>query len=283
MVFVSTGGMSCESVLEAVETLIGHGIGRIELSGGRHSENLLADLQRLRDAAVFQVHNYFPPPPAPLVLNLGSLDAAVAEATLEHMGEAMRWAVALGRPVYSFHAGFLLDPAVSELGRRIAARPLYDRAESMARFIERVGLLAREAAQLGVTLLIENNVVSAANFAEFGCDPLLMTGPDEAVHVMRNTPEEVGLLVDVAHLKVSARTLGYDPVVMLDRCENWIRAYHLSDNDGTQDSNDPVSADCWFWRHLKRNLDYYSIEVYRRSAEALADQLRLVESMLAAA
>ncbi|NJD05351.1 MAG: TIM barrel protein [Methylococcaceae bacterium] len=282
MVFVSTGGMCGNTVLEAVETLLAHGLNRIELSGGRYSETLQADLLRLKDVAVFQVHNYFPPPPAPMVLNLGSLDDEVARATLDHMREAIRWAAAFGRPSYSFHAGFLLDPAVTELGRRIAARPLFDRAESLARFSERVGLLAREAVPLGVSLLIENNVVSPANFAEFGCDPLLMTGPDEAIQVMENTPDEVGLLVDVAHLKVSARTLGFDPAVMLGRCENWIRAYHLSDNDGTCDSNDPISAESWFWRHLKRNLDYYSIEVYRRSAEELADQVRLAESILAA-
>jgi len=269
------------SVAADVAALLGQGIRHVELSGGRYTPTLREELGQVGAGAVFQIHNYFPPPREPLVLNLGSLDQAVAGASLEHMREAIRWAVALGRPVYSFHAGFLVDPKLAELGRKIAARPLFDRGESLRRFVDRVGTLALEAEREGVSLLVENNVVAPANFAEFGRDPLLLTGPDEAAYIMENTPDNVGLLVDVAHLKVSAQTLDFDPLNFLERCDRWIRGYHLSDNDGSCDSNDPVAADSWFWPHLKRDLESYTLEVYRRSPAELAAQQRLVQGMLA--
>ena len=280
MVFISTGGFKMDSVVTVVERLLQHGITNIELSGGLPSNDLLKNLKAIKNYCVFRVHNYFPPPNIPFVFNLGSLDDTVAELSIEHVRTAMRWSIELGQAVYSFHAGFLMDPRVDELGQRIKARSLYAREECLGRFVYRTCMLAKEAAGFGVSLLIENNVLSLGNFAEFGSDPLLMTGPEEAVYVMRNTPDNVGMLVDVAHLKVSAQTLGYDAVTMFGDCREWIRAYHLSDNDGTRDSNHAVTADSWFWPYLLRGLDYYSLEVYDVAHETLVAQRNLVERIL---
>jgi sugar phosphate isomerase/epimerase len=128
--------------------------------------------------------------------------------------------------------------------------------------------------------LIENNVITQANFSSFGEDPLLMTDPEAIISVMKEMPKNVGLLVDVAHLKVSAQTLKFDLIDGHEKLKPWIHGYHLSDNDGSVDSNEPVLADSWFWKHLLRGLDYYTLEVYGSSPQDLYYQQCLFREML---
>lgn len=283
MIFVSTGGLPTQSAADSAAEFVRHGIHAVELSGGAAAPGMEARLRSMRGDVTFQVHNYFPPPAEPFVFNLCSPDAAACARSMAHVRTAMQWALALGRPVYSFHAGFRINPSVAELGRPIARQAIRDRATALAQFGENVLRLADEARREGVTLLVENNVVSQANFDTFGEDPLLLAHPDEMAAFMREMPSGVGLLLDVAHLRVSARTLGFDPVAAHAQVRPWIRGYHLSDNDGVTDSNEPVTDDSWFWDVIIPGLDYYGLEVYRVAAAELARQQALAAARLSAA
>ena len=97
---------------------------------------------------------------------------------------------------------------------------------------------------------------------------------------MEKTADNVNLLVDVAHLKVSAQTLGFDPREMFKLCEPWIQAYHLSDNDGTRDSNESIQENSWFWPYLKKNLDYYSLEIYDVRPDQFNEQIQMTKQFL---
>jgi sugar phosphate isomerase/epimerase len=188
----------------------------------------------------------------------------------------------MGCECYSFHAGFLLDPGVVELGERITRRSLYDREACIESFVERVHEIAGIAREAGITLMIENNVLSAKNKTEFGANPLLMCAPDECAQIMARMPRNVGMLLDVAHLKVSANSLGFDPAEMFERCRDWIAGYHLSDNDGLEDSNRLFDEDAWFWPYLDPDAGYFTIEVYGCSAGQLRKQAELVRKKLSA-
>ncbi len=278
MTYVSTGGFH-DRAGDAVSTeLLSAGMPFIELSGGAYSETLLRDLQALTPAAHFQIHNYFPPPPDPFVFNLASLDTVIGERSISHVEQALRWCVALGADRYSFHAGFLLDPKLAELGNRIPNRSLFDRDRCIEVFVSRVCRLNETAESLGITLMIENNVLSARNALEFPDNPLLMCDPLECQQILGLLPQRVGQLIDVAHLKVSANSLHFDPVGMFDECHERITGYHLSDNDGREDSNQPFDEDAWFWPHLKSDVDYVSIEVYGCGMHQLKQQQELSES-----
>lgn len=280
MIFVSTGGIRAKSAVETALDFFKHGIPAIELSGGAYSANYETELIALSKKLKFQVHNYYPPPLQPFVFNLASSDEILAERSIEHVRKAIRLAVSLGRPIYSFHAGFRINPRVSELGQPLGQHVLRDRTSALKQFGENVLLLAEDARREGVTLLIENNVLNTVNLAKFGEDPLLLTNPDEIVAFMRNMPSNVRLLLDVAHLKVSARSIGFDPVAAHDQIKPWIQGYHLSDNDGTEDSNNDVSIDSWFWKIINPHLDNYTLEVYNVPTTKLFSQYRLVESKL---
>ncbi len=280
MIFISTGGYKSRSALETAILYTNAGLTNVELSGGLPCDYQLYGLKRLKNSTNFQVHNYFPPPKYPFVFNLASLNPLIYEKSLKHAENAMQWSVELGRPIYSFHAGYLLDPDHKRLGKRLKQQSLRDRSEALTKFIEALQILSDIAYNLGVTLLVENNPLSSSNLLEFGVDPFLMTTHQECIEVMNKTPDNIKLLVDVAHLKVSAKSLDFNPVQFLILCNEWISAYHLSDNDGTRDSNEPCQPESWFWPYIRKDLNYYSLEVYNCDLDLLVSQRDMVASIL---
>lgn len=280
MIYVSTGGVRDQVAAKTALDFYNHGILNVELSGGAYSENYQADLSNLPDEITLQVHNYFPPAKKPFVFNLASVDPETAELSINHVRKAMDLSLAVGNSTYAFHAGFRIDPKVRDLGQKLSKRTILDRNIALEIFAERVALLADEAKDLGVTLLIENNVLSAANLSVYGEDPLLFTHPDEIADFMSQAPSNVGLLLDVAHLKVSSNSLEFNLIDAHEKLAPWIKAYHLSDNDGTQDSNHPVHEASWFWPYLRKEKLFYTLEIYNTSSADLLLQHNLVNKKL---
>ena len=283
MIYISTGGFKSNTCAQSINSLIANGIFSIELSGGQfeiNQKNYLYSIKKDKKL-ILQVHNYFPPPKDPFVLNLGSLDETIATKSIKHALNSINLAALLGGKYYSFHAGFLLDPKLNELGGQIRKKSIYNRKRSIDLFVKRVKKLALYASKKNITLLIENNVLSLKNFNEFGQNILLMVDHKESAEIMKKINlENVKMLIDVAHLKVSSNSLNFNPKVFLDHLDEWIAAYHLSENDGTSDDNEKFREDSWFWPFLKKDLDYYSIEVYNTTINELKDQKKLAEKII---
>ncbi|MFT5452223.1 MAG: sugar phosphate isomerase/epimerase, partial [Enterobacterales bacterium] len=165
-------------------------------------------------------------------------------------------------------------------GKRITKQKLNERTDGLNQFIKHVNDLADFAKQYNVKLLIENNVVAAKNFESFGCNPLLMTEAEETKIIFSQVPENVKLLIDVAHLKVSANTLNFNPVTYLSDFGDITAAYHISDNNGLEDSNEPFTLDSWFVKHIRKDLKYYSLEIYIPDVEVLEEQYKLLSDIL---
>jgi sugar phosphate isomerase/epimerase len=240
----------------------------------------LKELKSLSPSVSLRVHNYFPPPHEAFALNLASENNEVVLKSLRLYKTAIQLAHDLGDSIYALHAGFLMDPRVSELGRKIEKRTLANRGQALNLFSARLIELVKFAKPLGVRLLVENNVLSQANFNEFNQNPLLLVDPVETRDFLESMGDQIGLLVDVAHLKVSAKTLKFDPSQMFKLCDPWIEGYHLSDNNGSADSNDSIGQDAWFWPFLKTNVGYYTIEVYGKDGGELYRQWKLVNECL---
>ena len=152
------------------------------------------------------------------------------------------------------------------------------KVKSIALFtlLKRVKKLSILAKKNRIMLLVENNVLSNNNLKEFKSNPLLMCDPKETLKIAKQFPLNVKLLIDVAHLKVSAKTLNFDPKDMFNKCEKYIGGYHLSDNDGKSDSNMPFSNNAWFWKHLNKKINYLSVEVYNLNKKKLLNLKKIV-------
>ena len=279
-IYISTGGYKDLTAEKICEDFLKEGINSIELSGTKYVEGTIEKLSSLKKKINFQIHNYFPPPKTPFVLNLASEDEKISELTLNHIFYALECCNKLNAKFYSFHAGFLCDISVSELGKRVQKKKLQDRSETKKIFLKRVKMISERASELGVNIMIENNVLSRKNLEEFGSNPLLMCEAKECIDIINDCPNNVKLLLDVAHLKVSSKSLGFDPVNFLHDCKNIIGGYHFSDNNGLSDSNEVFNDQSWFWDHIKTDLDYYSIEVYNKDIMQLKSLVNIVKKRI---
>ena len=238
MIYVSTGGFKDLIFEDAIKELSLAGIVAFELSGGQFSNEVAARLKKLSNEYGITLHNYFPPPKKPFVLNLASFRDDIVEASISHITNAIDISHSIGAKVYAFHAGYLIDPPVSELGLKITKQVVNDRQKAMDYFIARASRLAEYAELKGVKLLVENNVLSRTNYESFGENPLLMVDDHETREIMDLSHSNLGLLIDVAHLKVSANTLGFSAIDFLRNYYDSVSGYHFSDNLGLVDSND---------------------------------------------
>ena len=278
-VYVSTGGFYNLSADKTTEQFVKENIKFIELSGGLYSKDLIINLSKYLEAGVkFQIHNYFPPPKNPFILNLASDDKNIREQSLNHVMNSLKCCEILKSNFYSFHAGFLCDFSISEIGKKIKKRKLNDRNKSKDIFNKSLEKISKVASDLNINLMIENNVLSKKNFLEFNSNPFLMCDTKETVEIMKNSPKNINLLVDVAHLRVSSNSLGFDPKNFFLECDDYIVGYHLSDNNGLADTNEKINQNSWFWNYLKKGVDYISLEIYGEKVSELNKIKSLTEN-----
>lgn len=225
-------------------------------------------------------HNYFPAPPVAFVLNLGSGDREIRRTSVGHCAQGIRLSYAVGAPIFSAHAAFCVDPRPCELGRQLSRVASFDREAHRRVFAESVREVLALTADLPTGFLIENNVLATMNVYEDGSHPLLGVRARE----MRQLLEEIGdprlgVLLDTGHLKVTAATLGFDPVAEARDLLAVTRCVHHSDNDGRRDDNEPFGRDYWFLP-LMENLGQvmHVLEVQPQSPEELGAMSRLLFS-----
>lgn len=264
MIFVSSSCLKNDCIKDSVKELAEAGFSCIELSGGsRLYDGFIEDLLELKAKynLTYRCHNYFPPPAKPFVLNLASLNDEMFELSYSHVRQALHLSEQLGADKYGFHAGFLISIDLDEIGKPIKEKPLFDRQKASKRFIQS----AQELSEISkVKLYIENNVLSEANYNNYKKNnPLLMTTSSEILSFLEIT--KLPLLLDVAHLKVTTQTLGLNFVNEFSKLIPFSDYIHLSDNDGTKDSNNAFERKSELFEYLKGcNLagKDFTIEVY---------------------
>lgn len=242
-IYVSTVCLPGPVPLEdRLRVLIDNGLHAIELGQGVTLDGL--DLSCLRDLpAEFLVHNYFPPPAESFVLNLASKSGQVREKSMGLVARAVNLCALLGAPFYSVHAGFVTDPTGHGTTSFIFPPPESpsERETALEWFVQSTQSAMKSARWAGVGILIENN----------GCShelngKLLLQSADEFLEFFsRYGANHPGILLDTGHLNVSARTLNFDPMDFVEQSAPHIRAFHVSDNDGTGDTGDPVREGSW--------------------------------------
>lgn len=260
----------------------------LELSSGfTYSPDFLSPLNDIPSKPPkYLVHNYFPPPRQPFVLNLASERRELLDASLRLCRQAIDLCSVLHCPFYSVHAGFALDLEPDDLGNPLRQRERVknsiNRNTALDILAASVMELAKYAQEHSVDLLVENNVTTAENIDVNSESPLLLSRPEEIQSFFDTCcSRNVGLLLDVAHAKVSANAFKLQPEQFFELLGPYIKALHLSDNDGHRDSNRPFGSDAWFAPFLSAYANRpMVIEVYGLEVEDILAQKRLLEEMI---
>ena len=278
-IYISTGLSKKIETTKLIKKLSSYKINNLELSGGLYEKNIINKLYKISNVNLL-FHNYFPVPKKSFIINLASKNKIIYKKSFDHLKKAILYTSKLKLKYFSFHAGFLIDPNLNDFGKTLSKQIINDRNEILHLFIKRLNKLSDYAKKKKVILLIENNIITKKNLNRFSKNPFLMTTLYETKKIMMNTNSNVKLLIDVAHLKVSSKTLKFDPIKYLSKLENWIEAYHLSDNNGQIDSNKNLTSKSWFWKHLKADVEYCTLELKDLSLYNIKSQLKLCKNIL---
>ena len=276
-IFISSGGFRNKSISQVADYCRVIGCKNIEYSAGPYQQKIIDQLLILeRENFGIQIHNYFPVPRKPFVLNLASVNEEIWQHSFQHCINAINLASLLKTKRYSVHCGFCYDPKTSELGRAFKQESLFVREDYINKFISTVNNLNKFARKKGVDFYIENNVVISENIKN-GKNLLLGTTVEEILEFKKETSAKI--LIDTGHLIVSAKTLNLEENKQLELAQNYTDAYHLSSNNRLRDQNKPFDNENKIMSAIKKDADFYTIEVYstleeiKRSFENLANFL----------
>lgn len=223
-------------------------------------------------------HNYFPAPEKPFVLNLASSNEIIRSTSIEHCIKGMELSAKVGSPFFSAHAGFCVDPKPEELGQELSRVANIDRELHWNLFLDSVKSILKKTEHLGIDFLIENNVLAKMNVYEDGTNPLLCVDPDE-IHelIIDINNKRLGILLDTAHLKVSANTLGFDKDDAIESMQPLIKCIHHSDNEGDFDINESITGEYWFIKHLPQFQNIlHVLEVKKIGIDAALKQIKII-------
>ena len=139
-------------------------------------------------------------------------------------------------------------------------------------------LIAEESS---VELFIENNVLAKMNYENFGnVNPFFLC--DSVSYHEINDIIPINLLLDVAHLKVSCQSLNLDFKTELDYLIGNSTYIHISDNDGSADTNGKFSLSSDLFNQLKNHTfedKIITLEVYD-GIEALQESYSVTENLI---
>ncbi len=254
-IFFSSANFDCACIKSFLAKAAELDIRNIEL--GANLEFCDADLEVLLKYAGskmnFLIHNYFPPPEKEFVLNLASNNSSIIKKSVMLCKKAIDLSKVLNAPFYSVHAGFAFHARPVDLSKKQTNLPRFPKKEAYKIFLENVKELADYSKSKGIMLAIENNVVAGFNLCG-GRNPLfLMAEPGEFVKFYSdvNSPN-LFYLVDLGHLKVSSRSLGFKPADFLKEVIPYTVGFHLSDNDSILDQHLVFDDKVWFKDLIKK-------------------------------
>ena len=266
MIFASTACVNEKNLVKSLNIFNELKIRNIELTGNlffeKNYKNILKEYKS-KYKFNYLIHNYFPIPKKPFMLNLGTGNSYLNRRSVENCFKAIELCNELKIKKFSVHAPFLVNFKTTEAGKKIKKRIISDKYKILKIFKKNFNLLKRYT-EKNLNLYVENNVLSKENFINFDKkNPLMLTSFkdfDDMRQEFNFRP-----LLDVGHLKISSKTLGLNFKEEFDNFSHYTDFIQLSDNNGISDQNYKLKENGLIFnkiKSLKNKKMTYSIEVY---------------------
>lgn len=250
-IYVSTtfarDGSKISDVLKSLNSI---GILNLEL-GSNHCYEDLIDISS--DFLKFNtlVHNYFPIPKHPFVINIASSDLEIRSKSIGHVMKALEFCLESKSTLYTFHPGFLQDPLGT--GRSPQnydfnwgdmqsdfCENLYQKSFDF--MVDSLNLIIERARLLGVEIAIETE----GSYRK--AENLLMQRPEEFEKLFALfTKKDLGINLNIGHLPLASRYFNFKINDFVDLVADRIVAFELSHNDGYDDQHLPLVDNAWYW------------------------------------
>ena len=280
-VFVSSNCLP-QPVRETVNTLTGAGIFNIELGPTQEYDEEVAEFLASIKEVQFIIHNYFPAPRQPFILNLASSNEQLRERSIAQAKKSIELCHLLKSDLFSVHAGFAADPGPgAEQLDFTAADGLADYETAFHNFVTSIKELLNVAVPLGIKVAVENNVCPQGH-RQF----LLLSEASEFERLFAEVPSSnLGINLDMGHLNVSARSLDFDKYEFVHRVKDKVLVFHLHDNNAITDSHEPLSEDSWILPVLaEENFNQQIplvLEMHNMTVDQIFPQIDLIKESVA--
>jgi len=249
MIYTSTSCLNNpKNVIKVLEEYQKAGLENVEL-GSIHE---YFDIKLLKKFNFnYLIHNYFPPPKKSFNLNLSSEKKEIRTKSIKLIKNAIQLCCKINSPLYTFHAGFTVDPP--KLGKPFPRNKIIDRNIAFDRYIESLSVIIDYAKSRGIKIAIEPNVVQKFNLIDGKNELCLFADYDEIKKMYKIvTRKDVGLLLDLGHTSVTSFWLNYDKDEFVKKCQKNVFAIHISNNDGKKDQHKSLTRNCWQVSKLKQ-------------------------------
>ena len=281
-VYVSTGAFKNKTLSDILQIAEESHITNIELSAGmNYTDDVEAVMSKYNRSIEYLIHNYFPTPKESFALNLASGDSSVVKKSINMCKKAIDMAAKYGVPFYSVHSGFAFDTTGKELGNKSQINlPRLPIEIAKENFTNNLTFICQYAQERNVKIAIENNVL--AGYAN-GCKDLCLgvTGED-LIDIVNKVPcDNLGVLFDLAHAKVSCKSLGISMSEMIKILQPYTLCVHVSQNDGITDSNLKIEKNDDIYNYLQIIKPQYAVvEVYNLELDEIKQQVKLVQEAI---
>jgi sugar phosphate isomerase/epimerase len=183
----------------------------------------------------FLVHNYFPPSRDLFVINIASQNKTILKRSLDQLKTSIDLCDYLGATLFTFHSGFRVDPGIDF---RFKTDNIVPYGAAMKTMVQSLVELNKHAKDRGIKIAIENNVLAAHNLVNGENELLTMCEYWEFEHLFREIcSDNLGILLDLGHLNVTANTLGFDVKTFIYKLKDRVFAVHLHENNGKVDEH----------------------------------------------
>ena len=193
------------------------------------------------------VHNYFPVPKDSFVINIASFNENIRAKSIQHIKDAIDFCNVINAKLYTFHPGFLSDPAgpnhsksnydfiwkeVSSFNYNKAIKLMYDSLDQI--------IFYAKSKQINIAIETEGSFHKK--------DHLLMQKPEEYQKFMtKYFSNDIGINLNIGHLNLACNAFNFKREDFIDLIKDHIVAMELSHNDGIEDQHLPLQKDEWYW------------------------------------
>ena len=245
-------------IVEVFDYFYKRNINKIEISSGHKYEPGFARelFKRNKKGVDILLHNYAPPEPSNLLINLSEPDLKKRSKIISFIKESIDITKKLGKNYFSFHCGFC-SPNF-EVGNQSWKKHLISRQSARKNFMDSLKIIVRYAEYKRVKIGIENHPVEQGNE-----QLLIMTSANELAAVFATLKSSfLHLHLDAGHLNVTAKTYGFDKVKFIKRFQDKVYAIHIHQNAGRKDEHLPFDETLWIlpYLHIFKNLRYIIFE-----------------------
>jgi len=257
-VYISSFAFSNREIDAILRTCQAKGIGNLELgSSVAFDRDIRKKIIKAAKSMKLLLHNYFPAPERPFVLNLASPDKDSLKRSKNLVLKAVEISSEIEASIFSFHAGFSYVAEAQLLGKEKQKHlKRFPIGEAEKIFENSVFELSAKAELRGVKLLVENNVILSSSLDRGINKTCLMADISNSLFFLKRFKEiGVGLLLDTGHLQVSAKVLGFNKNDFVRDCSKYVGALHVSENNLELDQNLPIGKNSWAIEVIKEFSD----------------------------